>query len=476
MKRLSFLFILILLIMGSCLNTSAQGDPFALAFEAFGIVLFAAVVGRFVARKMNVSLVLGEVMMGILIGTILSAMHRPGIVVIRNQNVIQQIFQRIDSNVPLDDAVTASVNASSLSPDEKDSLQEVFKEGNAENIIPMARILLLFSSFGIALLLFSVGLQSNILEIIRLGPQAVLVAALGIAGSGVLGYFVTFLVFPGADPRLPLFIGGALCSSSTGITARVFKEMNKMDMPEAKMVMSAAVFDDILGLVLLAILSGVVSSGSLQFGPVLILLFKAVAFLGAVVLTGLYIMPKIIKPIEKLDPQNIRLLFPIILLLLMCWLADYIGLAMTIGAFAAGLMITEKLFASTEDLHHTVEKLIAPIEGIFVPVFFVLMGVQVDITLLADFKVIGIGLLITVVAILGKLGAGIFLPKHLSRLVIGIALIPRAEVALIFMSIGKSVGVINAQFYAIIVMVIMLTISFTPPALRWAFGRSRFTS
>jgi Kef-type K+ transport system membrane component KefB len=81
-----------------------------------------------------------------------------------------------------------------------------------------------------------------------------------------------------------------------------------------------------------------------------------------------------------------------------------------------------------------------------------------------------------VVAILGKLGAGIFLPKHLSRLVIGIALIPRAEVALIFMSIGKSVGVINAQFYAIIVMVIMLTISFTPPALRWAFGRSRFTS
>jgi len=471
MKKIYLLPLVLLLTMAGCVRSGSQGDPFAPAFEAFGIVLVATLIGRFIARKLNVSLVLGEILMGIIIGVTLSAMERPGVVVIRNQNTIQHIITKLDNNVPLDDAVKTTVDHTSLSEDEKSTLIGIFKEGDAQRIILMARILFLFSGFGIALLLFSVGLQSNILEILRLGPKAVVVALLGIIFSGVLGYFLTLLLFPEADSRLPLFIGGALCSSSTGMTARVFKEMNRMETPEAKMVMSAAVFDDVLGLVLLAILSGVVSAGEVQFGPVLILLLKAVVFLTSVVLTGLYVMPYIIKPIEKLDPQNIRLLFPMILLLFMCWLADYIGLAMTIGAFAAGLMITEKLFSSSEDLHQTVEKLIAPIEGLFVPVFFVLMGVQVDIMLLADFKVIGIGLLITAAAIVGKLGAGLLLPKHISKMLIGIAMIPRGEVALIFMSIGKMLGVINGQFYAIIVMVILLTISITPPALRWAFRR-----
>jgi Kef-type K+ transport system membrane component KefB len=471
MKKIYLLPLVLLLTMGACVRSGTQGDPFAPAFEAFGIVLVATLIGRFIARKLNVSLVLGEIMMGIIIGVLLSAMERPSVVVIRNQNTIQTIITKLDNNIPLDDAVALTAAEAALSPDEKSVLIGTFKDGNAQQVIMMARVLFLFSGFGIALLLFSVGLQSNILEILRLGPKAVVVAMLGIIFSGVLGYLLTLWIFPEADSRLPLFIGGALCSSSTGMTARVFKEMNRMETPEAKMVMSAAVFDDVLGLVLLAILSGVVSAGELQFGPVSILLLKAVLFLTAVVLTGLYVMPYIIKPIEKLDPQNIRLLFPMILLLFMCWLADYIGLAMTIGAFAAGLMITEKLFSSTEDLHQTVEKLIAPIEGVFVPVFFVLMGIQVDIMLLADFKVIGIGLLITAAAILGKLGAGLLLPKPINKLVIGIAMIPRGEVALIFMSIGKTLGVINAQFYAIIVMVILLTISVTSPALRWAFLR-----
>jgi len=471
MKRLLMLP-LILVAMGACISASSQNDPFAPAFEAFAIVLIATLIGRFIARKLNLSLVLGEVMMGIIIGTLFSALHRPGVVVIRNQSTILSIINKLDDNIPLDDAVLTTVKESSIPPDDKILLIETFNEGDAERYILMARILLLFSSFGIALLLFSVGLQSNILEIIRLGPKGILIALTGITLSGFLGYYFTLLIFPGADPKLPLFIGGALCSSSTGMTARVFKEMNKMETPEAKLVMSAAVFDDILGLVLLAILSGVVASGEPQIEAMAFILLKAILFLGGVILVGLYVLPRIIRPIESLDPQNIRLLFPMILLLLMCWLADYIGLAMTIGAFAAGLMITEKLFSSNQDLHQTVEKLIAPIEGIFVPVFFVLMGVQVDITLFADIKVLGVGLLMTLVAALGKIGAAILLPKNINKIIVGMGMIPRGEVALIFMSIGKLVGVINAQFYAIIVMVILLTISLTPPALRWAFKRA----
>ncbi len=457
--------------MGSCVTSTSQGDPFAPAFEAFGVVLLATLIGRFLARKLNVSLVLGEVLIGVFIGTVLSAMDRPGIAVLRNQNTVHQIVEKLDRNIPLDSAVNSTLASADISDKEKVVLLNTFTTGQPENYLYLSRILLLFSTFGIALLLFSVGLQSNILEILRLGPQAILIAAFGITLSGILGYFFAVLAFPDADPLFPLFIGGALCSSSTGMTARVFKELNKMGSSEAKTVMSAAVFDDILGLVLLAILSGVVASGELQIGPVLFILLKAILFLGGVVLCGLYILPRIVRPIESLDPQNIRLLFPMILLLLMCWLADSIGLAMTIGAFAAGLMITEKLFSSSKELHQTVENLIAPIEGIFVPVFFVLMGVQVDITQFADIKVIGIGLIITALAVLGKIGAGIFIRRGVSKLVVGMGMIPRGEVALIFMSIGRSVGVIDAQFYAIIVMVILLTISVTPPALRWAFKR-----
>ena len=470
MRKFSWLFLVLLVVMIGCVGTKT-GDPVAPTFEGFGFVLIATLIGRFLARRFNVSLVLGEVMMGIIIGTLLAALGRPAVVVVRHQNTIQKIINGLDKNVSLDKSVSIALAESSLTQKDKDILIEIFDAGTAERYIRFVRVLLLFSTFGMALLLFTVGLQSHILEILRLGPTAILIAITGIAVSGLLGYLVAMLLFPDADPRLPLFVGGALCSSSTGMTARVFKEMNKMETREAKIVMSAAVFDDILGLVLLAILSGVVASGTIQFGQMAFILFKAVAFLTIVVLIGLYVMPWIVRPIEKLDPQNIRLLFPMILFLMACWLADYIGLAMTIGAFSAGLMITEKLFSETDDPHQRVERLIAPIEGIFVPVFFVLLGIQVDITLFADFKVIGIGLLITVIAVLGKIGAGIFLPKSVGKLIVGLGMVPRGEVALIFMSIGKSVGIISAQLYAIIVMVILLTISITPPMLRWAFNR-----
>ena len=318
-----FRYSLAISIMGACISSSSQTTPLP-AFEAFAIVLIATLVGRFIARKLNLSLVLGEVMMGIIIGTLFSALHRPGVVVIRNQSTILSIINKLDENIPLDDAVLTTVRESSIPPDDKTILIETFNEGDSERYILMARILLLFSSFGIALLLFSVGLQSNILEIIRLGPKGILIALTGITLSGSLGYYITLLIFPGADPKLPLFIGGALCSSSTGMTARVFKEMNMMETPEAKLVMSAAVFDDILGLVLLAILSGVVASGEPQVGAMAFIFLKAILFLGGVI-SGTS-STRVIRPIEVLT-RKIFVCFSNDLLLLMCWLADYIGLA-----------------------------------------------------------------------------------------------------------------------------------------------------
>ena len=445
------------------------GDPFAITYEAFGIVLVAALVGRFLARRLNVSLVLGEICMGIIIGTVLSLSGRPLVTILRHQSTIQEIIAKLDDDVPLSKAVASTIDDHNLEAPEYEVLSETFAAGGAGRFIQLARVLLLFSSIGIAMMLFTVGLQSNISEIIRRGPTAIVIACTGIVVSGVLGYLATTLLFPGADPLVPLFIGGALCASSTGMTARVFGELNLMESPEAKIVLSAAVFDDVLGLVILAIVSGIVSTGSVQLLPMALILLKAGLFLTAMVLIGLYVLPRIVPSIEQLDPQQIRLLFPIVLLLLICWLADFVGLAMTIGAFSAGLIINETLFSKTTDGQLTVQRLVAPIEGIFVPVFFVLMGMQVDITLMADPKVIGAGLVMTVVAILGKIGVGIFLPANVRKLAVGLAMIPRGEVALIFMSIGKTLGVINAQHYTMIVVVVLMTIAITPPLLQRAF-------
>jgi Kef-type K+ transport system membrane component KefB len=170
--------------------------------------------------------------------------------------------------------------------------------------------------------------------------------------------------------------------------------------------------------------------------------------------------------------------------MLLAFLADLIGLASIVGAFAAGLILKDAYFdeankrvgISSADSHHghgkqSVEAIIAPIEGIFAPIFFVMMGVQVDIMSFAKVEIIGIALAITAVAIIGKLGSAVFLDKKLDKLVVGIGMVPRGEVGLIFASIGKALGVLDAGLFSAIIIVVILTTLITPPLLKWAVER-----
>ena len=246
--------------------------------------------------------------------------------------------------------------------------------------------------------------------------------------------------------------------------------MNRLGMGEAKIVMSAAVLDDVFGLIILAIVTGIVTSGSIEVSSIVMIVLKASIFLSIVLFVGTKFLKQQIAFFAKLDQSHVRLIFPFSLLMFLAWLADAIGLATIIGAFAAGLIIKEEYFTRHHG-EHSVESIIAPIEGIFAPVFFVLMGLQVDVSVFTNMEVLISGLALTVVAIISKMAASLILKKGNNKLIIGIGLVPRGEVGLIFASIGKSIGVLDDRLFSIIIVVVLLTTMVTPPMLKWAIER-----
>ncbi len=456
--------------------SESHGDPFARVFEAFAIVLVSALVGRFIANKLKQSVVLGELLIGILLGSILVGCDRPIVHLVRNQEVIQSVVSRMEAGkTSIEAAVDETLASESMPEGEKQNLRKILLSGQLATYANLARYIQLFSTIGIALLLFMVGLEGSIQDLLKLGAQGVLMAVIGIAVTLGLGYVVLEFMLPSTvDQRLAFFGAATICSTSVGITARVLKDMGKLSSPEAKVTLGAAVFDDILGLILLAVLASVMGQGEVEARAIGGILLMIALFLIAVVVFGLQVLPRITPYIEKLDPKSIRLMFPFILMLLFCYLANAFGLAMIIGAYFAGLMIQDKMFSNVSAGEHsnTIHSLISPIEGIFVPVFFVLMGIQVDVALFANVQVLLLGAVLSLVAVLGKIGVGIFLPKGTNKLAVGWGMVPRGEVVLIFASIGKSMGIIDNQFYAVTVLVILVTVLITPVALKMAFSRN----
>jgi Kef-type K+ transport system membrane component KefB len=455
---------------------AAHGDPFARVFEVLAIILLCAVIGRYGAQKLKQSPVLGELLIGIIAGALIYQMGSPALTIIRHQDIVHNAIQKtLDEDIGWDEAVETTLSESGLSVNVTDRIRAALLSDHFPEYERLANSILLFSSLGVILLLFMVGLESNIHEMKEVGGSASSVALLGVIAPFILGYVSTILLFPGGtDPNVPIFIGATLCATSIGITARVFKDMNKLGLSEAKIVLGAAVLDDVLGLIVLAIVTGIVTSGTVEVSTIGLIFLKAIAFLGAVVFFGLKFLKKNVAFFARLDQSNVKLLYPFGLLMILAWLADLIGLATIVGAFAAGLIIEEEHFFADHESRregHSVESIIAPIEGIFAPVFFVLMGMQVDVGTFADLNVLLIGLILTVVAIIGKVVAPLLIKKGNDKLIIGFGMIPRGEVGLIFASIGKSIGVLDNRLFSIIIIVVILTTLVTPPLLKWAIER-----
>lgn len=344
--------------------------------------------------------------------------------------------------------------------------------------------LVLAAEIGVILLLFEVGLESNLDELLAVGTSAMLVAILGIIAPMILGYGVSAWFLPEAAWYVHTFVGATLAATSVGITARVLKDMRKMDTKEARIILGAAVVDDVLGLIILAVVSGIVTSiadggsAEISFGPVMYIVGKSVAFLAVAVVAGRALAGRVIDWGSRAKVGGIPVVLTISYCFLMAAIAETIGLAAIVGAFAAGLVLDETHYRGYHELKaKKVEELLAPVSAIYVPVFFVLMGLRVDLSAFASASVLQFALALSVAAIIGKQVCSLgVLEKGLNRLVIGVGMIPRGEVGLIFAGIGATLSVggvpiFSPETFSAMVVMVMVTTLATPPLLKALFSR-----
>lgn len=341
----------------------------------------------------------------------------------------------------------------------------------------------ILSELGVILLLFEVGLETNINEMKQVGWSSLLAAVLGVAAPFFLGWWVAAIFAPEAETLVHVFVGATLTATSVGITARVLKDIGKIQSKEAKIVLGAAVIDDVLGLLVLAVVGGIItaaeSGGAVDVLGLVKILFLAVGFLVTAVVIGQRLMPKLFAAASYLRSHGLLLAFSLLVCFGLAYLAALVGLAPIVGAFTAGLILDEVHY---EDLARrsdteSIEELIAPLTGVLVPIFFVIMGARVDLTVFTDTSVLSFAFWLTAAAILGKQVCGLgVVQKGVDRLAVGLGMIPRGEVGLIFIGIGAAMRlhghpvVDPATFGAVVIMVIVTTMV-TPPLITWRFGR-----
>jgi Kef-type K+ transport system membrane component KefB len=409
---------------------SGHGDPAAPVVLALAVILVAAKFGGDLATRIKQPAVLGELLMGVVLGNV--------------SLLGLTIFEPIAANTFID----------------------------------------MFSRVGVIILLFEVGLESTVSQMLKVGVSALLVACVGVVTPFVLGYGVTRLLLPDHSTYVALFIGATLTATSVGITARVLKDLEKSQTPEARIVLGAAVIDDVLGLVILAVVTGIIAAADrgaeLAVSEVLITLLKAVGFLVGSLVLGVWLSPRLFHLASRLKARMVLLAFGLGFCFGLAWLADFIGLAPIVGAFAAGLILEDVHFKDFKEKDaHTLEELVHPISYFLVPVFFVLMGMRTDLKSFLAPGVMSLAAALIVVAIGGKLVAGVgALGKGLDRLSIGVGMVPRGEVGLIFASIGsqlmvKGERVVDPQIFSAVVVMVIVTTMVTPPVLKWSLNRMR---
>ena len=337
------------------------------------------------------------------------------------------------------------------------------------------------AELGVIILLFEVGLESSVKEMMKVGLASFMVAIFGVVAPFFLGWGVGAWFLPAESIYVHIFIGATLTATSVGITARVLKDLGKIQTREAKIILGAAVIDDILGLVILAVVAGIitaVNSGSgdgISSGAVLLIILKAVLFVVGAIAVGVMVVPYYFRAAFRLRGKGVFLSFALLVCFLLSYIAGQIGLAPIVGAFAAGLILEEVQFTKFRERgEHSIHELITPIATFLVPIFFVRMGMLVDLTTFARVEILGFAAVMTIAAIIGKQACSLAIfDRATNRIAIGLGMIPRGEVGLIFAGIGAKLmldghPVVSSSTYSAVVIMVIITTLVTPPFLKWS--------
>lgn len=452
---------------------NAHTDPIASVVLWVTLIFFFGVMGRYAAQLFNQPGVLGELIMGVLVGNLCYFFGLPIAVVLREGGVVFDIVGHLLSGISIENAVhTVLPNVS-----DAQQMTAVLQSDNGINVLRVAYVVDGFSRYGVIFLLFMVGLETSIEDIKHTGKAAIRVAIIGVLAPIIFGFLVSYVCMPKASLKTDLFLAATLTATSIGITARVLKQMKKLRTREAKTILGAATMDDVLGLVILAIVSSVILTGAVDFYTIAHVLFQVILFFAGALLIGPWFLRRMVKLFRFLEFWEVKLLISFIFVMGLSWLATVAQLASIIGAFAAGLIIHDGFFdghagsSQSEKDEAQIHHLVAPLESILAPLFFMLIGIQVKLEAFLNWHVFVIASSLTIAAVLGKLLSGLGASGKDDRLLIGIGMMPRGEVGLVFASIGRTLGVLSDELFSAIILMIMVTTLMTPPLLKFRYKR-----
>lgn len=426
-------------------ESNSEVAPMILAGVLLSLVFIymASKLGGELSKLVDLPPVLGELVAGVVVGV--SALHLlvfPEAGAVASDSVIMTILQQI----------------AGLSPE---NIPEVFAA--------QSEVISVLAELGVIILLFEIGLESDLRELQKVGSKAAIVAVVGVVAPFVAGTAGLMLIF--GMPTIPaVFAGAALTATSIGITSKVLSELGQLKSTEGQIIVGAAVIDDVLGIIVLAVVASLAKTGEVDITNLIYLIVSATVFLLGSIFLGKFFNKSFVAIADKLQTRGKLVIPALIFAISMAFLANAIHLEAILGAFAAGLVLDET------DKRKDLDQQILPIADILVPIFFISVGARVDLSVLnpssADNRQgLVIAAFLIVVAIIGKVitGWAIIGKEKVNRLAIGIGMIPRGEVGLVFAGIGAASGVLDKPLQAAIIIMVILTTFIAPPLLRLAF-------
>ena len=407
------------------------------------VIYFASKLGGEICARINLPPVLGELVGGVVIGV----------------SALQLLVFPESGNSASDSLIVNFLEKTAhLNPEAAES---VFSS--------QSEVISLLSEIGVVILLFEIGLESDLKELIRVGPQAAIVAVVGVVApfaSGTVGLIYLF----GIAPIPAIFAGAALTATSIGITAKVLAELNRLSSKEGQIIIGAAVLDDILGIIVLAVVASLVKTGEIQIINVVYLIISAAAFTIGAILIGRLFSPFFVALVKRMKTRGQLLLTALIFAFSLSYVATVIQLEAILGAFAAGLVLAET------EKRKELEEQVVPVADILVPIFFVCVGAKTDLSVLdptnpTNREGLIVAAFLIAIAIAGKVITGftLFGQPELNKLAIGVGMIPRGEVGLVFAGVGAASGALSESTNAAIIMMVILTTFLAPPLLRIVF-------
>jgi Kef-type K+ transport system membrane component KefB len=407
------------------------------------VIYFASKVGGELSNRIGLPPVLGELVGGVIVG--ISVLHL-------------LVFPEGGTDSSNSLIISFLQSTAGLTPETADGV-----------FVAQSEVISVLAELGVIVLLFEIGLESNLKDLMAVGIQATIVAIVGVVApfaAGTVGLMVLF----GIDAVPAIFAGAALTATSIGITSKVLSELGRLNSKEGQIILGAAVIDDVLGIIVLAVVASLAKDGEVDVTKVIYLIISASAFLLGAILLGNVFNKSFVAIVNKLKTRGELVIPAFIFAFAMAYLAAVIQLEAILGAFAAGLVLEET------EKRKELQKQVIPIADILVPIFFVAVGAKTDLgvlnpTIPSNQEGLIMATFLIIVAILGKVitGLTVFGQPEINRLAIGVGMIPRGEVGLVFAGVGAASGALSKPLGAAIIMMVILTTFLAPPLLRFVF-------